>query len=649
MEDIRKTFPGVMALNNVRFDLQRGEVHVLLGENGAGKSTLIKLLGGALKKDAGRILLDGREVDIRGPHHAQELGIGIIYQELHLVPHLSAAENIFLGREPELFPGIIDQQTLYAKAQEIIDGLHVDIDAHAIVKTLSVAQQQMVEIAKAVSLDVRILVMDEPTSALTGSEIEQLFAMIKRLKMTGVSIVYISHRLDEIFQVGDRVTVLLDGKYVGTYGIGELSRAELVRLMVNREIKEHFPKVRTPRGEEKLRVEHVMRAGELNDISFSLYGGEVLGVAGLLGSGRTELARAIFGLDAPDSGTISINGTVQTNLNPRRAVKLGLGYLTEDRKNQGLILRLSVKENILLASLDRLAKFGVLDPATESATAQRYVEDLRIKTPGIDQQVVNLSGGNQQKVVLSKWLCSEAQIFIFDEPTRGIDVGAKVEIYKLMNGLTERGAAVLMISSELPEILGMSDRIMVMREGSVAALLDAADATQEVILHHALVKVGDLSRTRHCEAPLRATDRFSNHHFPMNVIAPSAAGKAIRHACRPPPAVGRAHDPHPVLPDRLQSDQRGPAKRDHCHCRSRDHVRHYQRRNRPLRGIDPRTRRARDGRRAACRRCGAGGDRHRTSGRACGRMRERSSGDIRAASAIYRHARHHERRSAGWH
>jgi len=486
MEDIRKTFPGVVALDGVRFDLRRGEAHVLLGENGAGKSTLIKVLGGALRKDAGRILLDGREVEIRSPHHAQELGIGIIYQELHLVPHLSAAENIFLGREPELFPGIIDQQALYARSQEVLNSLHVDIDAHAIVKTLSVAQQQMVEIAKAVSLDVRILVMDEPTSALTESEIEQLFAMIKRLKTTGVSIIYISHRMEEIFQVGDRVTVLLDGKYVGTHGIGDLSRAELVRLMVNREIKEHFPKVRIPRGAEKLRVEHLTRAGELNDINFSLYGGEVLGVAGLLGSGRTPLARAIFGLDAVDSGTISINGSVQTHLNPRRAVKLGLGYLTEDRKNQGLILRLSVKENILLASLDRLARFGVLDPATESATAERFVEDLRIKTPGIEQQVVNLSGGNQQKVVLSKWLCSEAQIFMFDEPTRGIDVGAKVEIYKLMNGLTERGAAVLMISSELPEILGMSDRIMVMREGTVAALLDAADATQELILHHAL-------------------------------------------------------------------------------------------------------------------------------------------------------------------
>ncbi len=308
MEDIRKTFPGVVALDGVRFDLHRGEAHVLLGENGAGKSTLIKILGGALRKDAGRILLDGREVEIRSPHHAQELGIGIIYQELHLVPHLSAAENIFLGREPELFPGIIDQQALYARSQEILNGLHVDIDAHAIVKTLSVAQQQMVEIAKAVSLDVRILVMDEPTSALTESEIEQLFAMIKRLKTTGVSIIYISHRMEEIFQVGDRVTVLLDGKYVGTHGIGDLSRAELVRLMVNREIKEHFPKVRIPRGAEKLRVEHLARAGELNDINFSLYGGEVLGVAGLLGSGRTQLARAIFGLDAVDSGTISING-----------------------------------------------------------------------------------------------------------------------------------------------------------------------------------------------------------------------------------------------------------------------------------------------------------------------------------------------------
>jgi ribose transport system ATP-binding protein len=486
MEDIRKTFPGVVALDNVRFDLHRGEVHVLLGENGAGKSTLIKLLGGALKKDAGKVLLDGREVEIRSPRHAQELGIGIIYQELHLVPHLSVAENIFLGSEPELFPGIIDQQALYKRAQGILANLHVDIDVHAQIQSLSVAQQQMVEIAKAVSMDVRILVMDEPTSALTESEIGQLFAMIGSLKKTGVSIVYISHRLDEIFHVGDRVTILLDGRYVGTFGINDLTRPELVRLMVNREIKEQFPKVRVPRRDEKLRVEQLTRAGELRDVSFSLYGGEVLGVAGLLGSGRTELARAIFGLDAIDSGAVIVNGQPEPNLNPRRAVKLGLGYLTEDRKNQGLILRLSVKENILLASLDRLSKFGVLDPATESATAEKYVEDLRIKTPGIDQQVVNLSGGNQQKVVLSKWLCSEAQVFIFDEPTRGIDVGAKVEIYRLINGLTERGAAVMMISSELPEIIGMSDRIMVMREGTVAAFLDAADATQESILHHAL-------------------------------------------------------------------------------------------------------------------------------------------------------------------
>jgi len=486
MEGIRKTFPGVVALDGVRFDLQRGEVHVLLGENGAGKSTLIKLLGGALKKDTGRILLDGREIDIRGPHHAQELGIGIIYQELHLVPHLSVAENIFLGREPEIFPGIIDQQALYARAQDVLQSLHADIDSRTTVRELSVAQQQMVEIAKAVSLDVRILVMDEPTSALTESEIEQLFSMIRGLKTRGVSIVYISHRLEEIFQIGDRVTVLLDGKYVGTFGVGGLNRAQLVRLMVNREIQDHFPKVRAPRREEKLQVKQLTCVGKLNDVSFSLYGGEVLGVAGLLGSGRTELARAMFGLETIDRGTITINGAVQSGLTPRRAVKLGLGYLTEDRKTQGLILRLSVKENILLASLDRLARFGVLDPATESAAAERYVKDLRIKTPGIGQQVVYLSGGNQQKVVLSKWLCSEAQIFIFDEPTRGIDVAAKVEIYKLINGLTERGAAVMMISSELPEILGMSDRIMVMREGSVAAVLDAAEATQELVLHHAL-------------------------------------------------------------------------------------------------------------------------------------------------------------------
>ncbi|WP_414662815.1 sugar ABC transporter ATP-binding protein [Horticoccus sp. 23ND18S-11] len=486
LRGIRKAYPGVVALDGVDLDLAAGEVHVLLGENGAGKSTLMKIISGAVRRDAGEILVDGAAVDLDGPRHAQALGIGIIYQEFNLIPHLRAGENILLGREPSLVPGVIDQRALMRDAQRQLDELGVAIDARAVVSRLSVAQQQMVEVAKALSLNARVLIMDEPTSALTEQEIKELFAAIRRLRARGVAIVYISHRMEELFAIGDRVTVLRDGRHVGTRAIGETTMSELVRLMVGRDLKDQFPKQRAAVGEEVLRVEHLRRDGVLHDINFALRRGEVVGLAGLMGSGRTELARAVFGADAIDGGRVLIRGEERTIASPRDAIDLGLGLLTEDRKQQGLVLVLSVQENMCLPSVGRFSRGGVMQPARESEATARRIQELRIKTPGPHQRVVHLSGGNQQKVVLGKWLCTEADILIFDEPTRGIDVGAKVEIYQLMNQLAARGAAILMISSELPEILGMSDRILVMHAGRIAGEFPAAEATQEKLLAVAL-------------------------------------------------------------------------------------------------------------------------------------------------------------------
>jgi ribose transport system ATP-binding protein len=486
MRHIVQEFPGVLALDDVQFDLKEGEVHVLLGENGAGKSTLVKILSGANLPSRGEIRLDGAEIRIGSPRRAQELGIAIIYQELNLIPSLNAAENIFLGREPGRLRGLIDQRKMIREAQEILDGLHAGIDARRRVKELSVAQQQMVEVARALSLKARILIMDEPTSALTEQEIAELFALIRRLLKTGVSVIYISHRLEELYEIGDRVTVLRDGKYITTCDIADTSRSELIRLMVDRDLQEHYPKVRIKPGEEVLRVEKLTRKGVLQDISFSLRRGEVVGIAGLLGSGRTELARALFGADPVDSGQLYIESKPVRIDSPRAAIRQGIGFLTEDRKTQGLVLGLSVKENICLPNLDSFSRMGWVSVEREKAAAQEYVGKLRIRTPGLDQKAKFLSGGNQQKVVMSKWLCSQSHILLFDEPTRGIDVGAKVEIYQLMNQLTASGAAILMISSELTEILGMSDRILVMCHGRIAAEFAAADATQEKILHYAL-------------------------------------------------------------------------------------------------------------------------------------------------------------------
>jgi ribose transport system ATP-binding protein len=486
MTGIKKRFPGVVALDGVDLEVLRGEVHVLLGENGAGKSTLMKVLSGAQAKDAGEIEIGGRRVEITGPRHAQALGVSTIYQEFNLVPQLSAAENIFLGKEPRRAPGLIDRARLEAEASRLLEGLGLRVDVRLPVRGLGVAQQQMVEVAKALSSDARILIMDEPTSALTEAEIEQLFATIARLTAAGVAVIYISHRMEEVRRVGHRVTVLRDGRRVASHDVGAVSVSELVRLMANRELKEHFPKRRVEPGEEVLRADGIARGKALRGVSLRLRRGEVVGLAGLLGAGRTELARAIVGADPIDAGSVSVKGRAVFARGPADVIERGVGLVPEDRKTQGLVLGLSVQANLALPSQKRLSRLGMVDARAEARLAERQVEDLRIKTPSREQKVALLSGGNQQKVVLGKWLSADVDVLILDEPTRGIDVGAKVEIYELMNRLTAQGTAILMISSELPEVLGMSDRIVVMHQGRVAAELSAGEATQEQLLAAAL-------------------------------------------------------------------------------------------------------------------------------------------------------------------
>ena len=483
MEGIRKEFPGVVALDGVELTLRRGEVHVLLGENGAGKSTLVKILGGAHGKDAGRIVVDGTEVRIAGPRHSRELGIGIIHQELRLVPALGAAENIFLGREPHrLVRGLVDRRAMLEAARLLLDRLGATFDPAVPVGRLRLAEQQLVEIAKALSLDARILVMDEPTSALTERETATLFGVIRALTARGTAVVYISHRLDEIFEIGDRVTVLRDGRRIATHDLARTDRRELVRLMADRDVEERRPARAVPRGEELLRVEGLGRDGVLRDIGFSVHAGEVVGLAGLLGSGRTEVARAVFGLDRPDTGSILVRGRPRRIRSPREAVRAGIGFVSEDRKGEGLVLGLSVRENISLPILRLLSRFGVVRRRGEREVVARHVRDLRIRTAGEEQRVLDLSGGNQQKVVLAKWLARRVDVLILDEPTRGIDVGAKQEIYHLIDRLVAEGLGVVLISSELPEIVGLSDRVLVMRDGRIAGEFTRAEATQERLL-----------------------------------------------------------------------------------------------------------------------------------------------------------------------
>jgi len=485
---IVKRFPGVLALNGVSLDVRAGEVHVLLGENGAGKSTLTKTIAGVYPPDAGEMRLDGRLMHLRSPHDAQALGISTIYQEFNLAPDMTVAENVFLGREPLRMRalGIVDRARMIRQTREVLATLDVQIDPEALVKHLGVAQQQTVEIAKALSLEARLILMDEPTAALTSREIDRLFATIRRLKDRGVAIVYISHRLDEVKAIGDRATILRDGAYVGTVPVAETTIDEMIRLMVGRDLKDKFPKIAVEPGEEALRVEQLTRHGVLHDVSFHVRRGEILGLAGLVGSKRTETARAIFGADRLDAGRIFLHGAQVEVRTPADAIRNRIALVPEDRKRHGIFPCLSVLENVTLSALGQFSRNGILDVARERRRAQEFVTSLRVATPDLERWVIHLSGGNQQKVVIAKWLNTNADVFLFDEPTRGIDVGGKVEVYRLMGELVSRGAAIVMISSELPEILGMSDRILVMREGRIAGEFDRRDATEERILNCAL-------------------------------------------------------------------------------------------------------------------------------------------------------------------
>ncbi|MBV9170585.1 MAG: sugar ABC transporter ATP-binding protein [Chloroflexi bacterium] len=481
LRGMTKSFPGVQALVEVDLDVRAGQVHAVVGENGAGKSTLMKIVAGVYRPDAGSMRLAGEPIAIETPRQAHEHGISMIHQELNLAPNLSVAENIFLGRAPTR-GGLIDSRSLYAAADALVARLGIQLDVRAQVEDLSVARQQMVEIAKALSLDARIIIMDEPTSALTERETESLFDIIGRLKQQGVAVVYISHRLDEIFRVADRVTVLRDGRLVGSLPIGEATQARLINMMVGRELTTLFPKQTVEVGAPVLEVRQLRRIGELHDISFVLRKGEILGLAGLVGAGRTELVRVLFGADPLDGGQILIEGRPVEIRSPRDAIRLGLGFVTEDRKLQGLVLGMTVRENATLASLSRVARLGFLNLRRERALTAQLVDQLGVRTPGVEQVVENLSGGNQQKVVIAKWLATSPRILILDEPTRGIDVGAKAEVHALMSRLVQEGVSILMISSELPEILGMSDRVLVMRQGRISGEFTREQASQEAIL-----------------------------------------------------------------------------------------------------------------------------------------------------------------------
>ncbi len=486
MEHISKAFPGVQALDDVTLEVTAGEIHALVGENGAGKTTLMKILTGALLPDQGTILLRGRPVRITTPADAQALGISIIHQELALISALNVGQNIFLGREPHgRLPGTVDWPRLYRDAAHQLAQLGLHLDPTTPLTALSIAEQQMVEIAKALSLQADLLVMDEPTSALSEREAETLFEVMRALRGQGVSIIFITHRLEEVFEVADRVTVLRDGRKVATRPISELTPDEVVRMMVGRQLGEMYPKAEAPIGEVVLRVEGLCRDPVLRDIHFELRRGEILGVAGLVGAGRTELARALFGVDPIDRGRIWIDGRPVTIDSPRAAIELGMGFVPEDRKAQGLFLDMALRVNITISQLDRLARFGFLDFGRMNQVARAYVERLDIRTSGLMQRVRNLSGGNQQKVIIARWLTLAPKILILDEPTRGIDVGAKAEIHALMAQLAREGVGILMISSELPEIMGVSDRILVMHEGRITAEFSRAEATQDAIMRAA--------------------------------------------------------------------------------------------------------------------------------------------------------------------
>lgn len=485
-EKINKSFPGVKALSDVSFDLLEGEVHVLLGENGAGKSTLMKIFSGLYSIDSGDIYIDGQKVSIHNTKSAQDLGIAIIYQEFNLVPHLTVAQNIFLGREPLLRSGNIDRAKMNREAQERLDFLNSNISARDKVASLGVAQQQLVEIAKALSQNARILIMDEPTAALSESEIAVLFKTIEELTANGVSIIYISHRLQELKVVGDRVTVLRDGCTIGTSDLDSITMDEMVRMMVGRNVSRDRVRLENSSTEEvALEVRNVTSGRAVKNVSLTVHKGEIVALSGLVGAGRTELVHAIYGIDRMDSGEVYIYGEKMKKNTPSASVRRGLGLLPESRKEFGLSLQLPIYQNITQAALGKISRFGVMDLKKERAATQGYIDRLNIVCPGMRQKVVNLSGGNQQKVVLGKWLFTESSILIFDEPTRGIDIGARDEIYHLIDELAKAGNSILVISSDLPEILTIADRIYVMRMGEIVAEMPCEGATQETIISYA--------------------------------------------------------------------------------------------------------------------------------------------------------------------
>jgi ribose transport system ATP-binding protein len=484
MRGIGKSFPGVRALNDVSLSLQSGEVLALVGENGAGKSTLMKILAGAELADAGTIAIDGKEVHIASPHDAEAFGIGMIYQEFNLVPQLSAMDNIVLGAEPTR--GIfLDEAAARKRAKAIVDELGMDLSLNERASRLSVGAQQLIEIAKALSKHARIIVMDEPTAALTDREIDALFALIARLKAGGAGIIYISHRMEELPKIADRITILRDGSVIETRPTSEFPPNEIIRAMVGRPLDAHFPDLPSvpDAAPVMLDVQHLIRRPAVNDVSFSVRAGEIVGLAGLVGAGRTEIVRAIAGADIPDSGTIHVGGDLIRIRSPHDGIAAGIAFITEDRKGQGLVLGMSVAENITLAHLSQFVDREMLiDENREEAAAEKMIDELRVRTPSPQQLVRNLSGGNQQKVVLAKWLLGKARVFLFDEPTRGIDIGAKTEIYALMLNLIKNGAAIVMVSSELPEVLGMSHRVLAVREGRIVREFSRAEATPEAVI-----------------------------------------------------------------------------------------------------------------------------------------------------------------------
>jgi rhamnose transport system ATP-binding protein len=482
VRDIEKSFPGVRALSGVSFDVRPGEVHALLGENGAGKSTLIKIVSGVYEPDLGSILVDGREVNFATPDDARRAGVATIYQELLLFPELSVAENIFLGHAPLAGAGRIDWRAMRAKAEKLLASLEIDdLTADEIVGALSVGNRQRVEILRALSHDARILIMDEPTAALTESDVTRLFDVVRRLKRRGVGVVYISHRLDEIFAIADRVTVLRDGAFVGAREVADTNAAELVQMMVGRRIDNLFPKTKAAIGAPVLEARDLVRRPLTKGVSLIVRAGEIVGLAGLVGSGRSELAQTLFGITPAESGEIRLNGEIVRIDSPETACAKGIAYVPEDRGSQGLVRRMSVLHNFSLAALGSLSRAGFIDRAAERRMARHGVQRFSVKASSVDEIAGRLSGGNQQKIVLGKWLANSPKLLILDEPTRGIDVGAKAEIHRLMSELAGEGVAILMISSELPEVLGMSDRVLVMREGRLAAEFDRAEATSEAV------------------------------------------------------------------------------------------------------------------------------------------------------------------------